>query len=235
MNYFAHGCRYVDDPYFLAGTAVPDWLNIVDRRVRARARRAALLTDDSDPRVAALARGVVRHHEDDRWFHESAAFAELSLDLARRASQALPDDDGFRPSFLGHILVELLLDAELIAQAPGRLDAYYRAIGQLDGALVERVVARIAARPAPGLERLIPRFVQEAFLRDYADDARLCVRLNQVMRRTRLPLLPRTFVPVIAAARTRVRRRKTELLEGWHKTPSKAASGPCIVPSDTIW
>ena len=38
MNYFAHGWNYVDAPYVLAGTAVPDWLSVVDRRVRARAR-----------------------------------------------------------------------------------------------------------------------------------------------------------------------------------------------------
>ena len=37
MNYFAHGHRFVDDPYFLAGTAVPDWLSVVDRKVRVRA------------------------------------------------------------------------------------------------------------------------------------------------------------------------------------------------------
>ena len=33
MNYFAHGVRFLEDPYFLAGTAVPDWLSVVDRRV----------------------------------------------------------------------------------------------------------------------------------------------------------------------------------------------------------
>ncbi|MFV2066169.1 MAG: hypothetical protein ACC645_04260 [Pirellulales bacterium] len=202
----------MDDPYFLAGTAVPDWLNSVDRRVRARSRRAVPLTEDVDPRVAALARGVVRHHQDDRWFHESAAFLELSFELTRRVREALPTDDGFRPSFLGHILVELLLDAELIAEKPALLEAYYRAVTQVDPRLVSAVVGRIATRPAKDLDRLIPRFVQEGFLRDYVDDARLWMRLNQVMRRVRLPALPATFVSVVADARIRVRAQKNELL-----------------------
>ena len=40
MNYFAHGYAFVDDPWFLAGTAVPDWLNVSDRGVRVRERQA---------------------------------------------------------------------------------------------------------------------------------------------------------------------------------------------------
>ena len=40
MNYFAHGYAFLDDPYFLAGTAVPDWLSVIDRRMRARSKLA---------------------------------------------------------------------------------------------------------------------------------------------------------------------------------------------------
>ena len=56
MNYFAHGRRFVEQPYVLAGTAVPDWLNVVDRKVRVRAQRALAMSDDADPSMAAVAR-----------------------------------------------------------------------------------------------------------------------------------------------------------------------------------
>src|SRR6185436_16821304 len=121
MNYFAHGRNYTHDPYFLAGTAIPDWLSIVDRQVRATARRAKELVDDPEPRVAALARGVMQHHADDDWFHQTPAFHELNVTFTGRMRAILPEDDGFRPAFLGHILVELLLDAVLIQQQPQRL------------------------------------------------------------------------------------------------------------------
>ena len=84
MNYFAHGQAFVDDPWFLAGTAIPDWLNVSDRGVRVRPKNAAHLMDDADRRVAALARGITRHHEDDAWFHSTAAFAELSWGFTAR-------------------------------------------------------------------------------------------------------------------------------------------------------
>ena len=56
MNYFAHGRPFVDDPYFLAGTAVPDWLNVVDRRVRVRSKQARLFVDSADAARGAAGR-----------------------------------------------------------------------------------------------------------------------------------------------------------------------------------
>src|SRR5687767_4653991 len=102
MNYFAHGRRYVDDPYRLEGTAVPDWLNVADRQVRVRSKHALPHMAADDQRLAALASGIVEHHTDDAWFHETRAFHELSWQLARMVREALPQDEGFRPSFLGH-------------------------------------------------------------------------------------------------------------------------------------
>ena len=48
MNYFAHAYRFLDDPYFAAGTGVPDWLAVADRNVRVRQKHAEPLTEDPD-------------------------------------------------------------------------------------------------------------------------------------------------------------------------------------------
>ncbi len=214
MNYFAHGRHYTDDPYFMAGTAVPDWLNVVDRRVRARSKNAAKFTDAPDPRMAALAKGVVQHHHDDDWFHRTAAFAELSLHFTKLVRTALAGDDGMRPSFLGHILVELLLDAVLIEEDPSRLDAYYEALQTLDGPFVEAGVAQIAGREPAGLHLLIPKFCQVRFLWDYQDDEKLLMRLGQVMQRVKLPPLPDKLAQTFPEARQMVAQRCDELLSG---------------------
>lgn len=216
MNYFAHGYQYLDRPYFLAGTAVPDWLSVVDRRVRVRSRHAQEFLASDNPTVATLAQGIVQHHTDDAWFHETRAFAELSMQLSRLVREQLPQDDGMRPSFLGHILVELLLDAELIAENPSRLEAYYVAVDALDPQLIERAVGEMAPRGPVDLARWIPRFSAEQFLWDYLEDAKLCFRLNQVMHRVRLPALPEQFSDLLPEARRLVRQRKTELLTPRH-------------------
>jgi hypothetical protein len=212
MNYFAHGRPFVDDPYFLAGTAVPDWLSVVDRRVRVRPQQAQLHVDSPDARRAGVAAGIVRHHQDDGWFHGTRAFAELSLELCRMLRERLPEDEGFRPHFLGHILVEILLDATLIAEEPDRLEQYYAAIEALDGQSVEDAVAAISGRAAHNLATFIGLFSRERFLSDYLDDGKLMFRLNQVMRRVRLPLLPRDLEGTLSTARAIVSRRRDELL-----------------------
>lgn len=214
MNYFAHGRSFVDDPYFLVGTAVPDWLSVVDRGMRAKSKSANLYLDHEDSRVAALAAGIVRHHHDDRWFHRTRAFVELSLQFTAAVRGVLPGDDGFRPSFLGHVLVELLLDAELIAEEPDRLDAYYAAFDQIDVQFVADTVNSMATRQSDRLAGLIPLFCTERFLYDYVDDEKLLWRLNHVMRRVKLPLLPNQFLDILPGARQNVRGRRDELLAG---------------------
>lgn len=225
MNYLAHGRHCLDDPYELAGTAVPDWLNVSDRPVRVRSKHARPLADDADPRVASVARGIVRHHADDAWFHQTRAFAELSLALTVQLRRLLSTDDGFRPSFLGHILVEVLLDAELARRQPGLLDDYYRALARVDGALVQATVNRLATRPADRLAAFIGLFVAERFLYDYADDGKLWFRLNQVMSRVGLPALPEASVAWLAAARRQVSRQADALLAPHEQSPLLCPTG----------
>jgi hypothetical protein len=212
MNYFAHGRDSIDDPYFLAGTAVPDWLSVVDRKVRARGQRAAPLAADADPRVAAVARGIMRHHRDDAWFHETRAFGELCWRFTAAVRDAVAPDDSLRPSFLGHILVELLLDDVLIGREPERLVNYYRSMESIEPAVVEQTVNRISPRPTDSLARLIPLFCRERFLWDYAEDGKLMVRLNQVLRRVGLAPLPEEFRSILPDARRQVAERADELL-----------------------
>lgn len=214
MNYLAHGRRFLDEPYFVAGTAIPDWLNVVDRRTRARARVARQYIADLDPRIAALAQGIVQHHHDDDWFHCTRAFVELSLQFTLAVRNRIPSDHGFRPSFLGHILVELLLDAVLAEDRGDLLDRYYSVLQEVDPELITRAVSQMTGRNVASLAWLIPRFLSERFLCDYLDDGKLLARLNHVMHRVGLPELPGDLVELFPAARDAVRRRRIELLAG---------------------
>ena len=213
MNYLAHGWRFTDDPYFLAGTAVPDWLCVVDRRVRVRSKQAAEWVACGDGVISSIARGICQHHADDHQFHSARAFAELSLDFAARVRRAYPAGEGLRSWFLGHILVEMLLDATMIEQHPQRLHAYYAVLSESDPTTIERVVSDLATRPTTLLAQFIPLFRRERFLWDYLDDGKLLVRLNQVMRRVRLPRLPPSFVELLPAMRAAVRDDWIELLD----------------------
>ena len=134
MNYLAHGFRFVDRPWFLAGTAVPDWLAACDRR--ARVRRERLPADD------ALADGMRQHLDDDDRFHRTEAFQRAESDL----TELFRSTNTHRCWFFGHICVELLLDGWLCERHPTLLHDYFEALSDVDP-------AELVARVSPWLTR----------------------------------------------------------------------------------
>jgi hypothetical protein len=212
VNYFAHALPFLDKPYFVAGTGVPDWLTVVDRQVRVSIKRASPLLQDTCPRTAAVAGGIVQHIRDDMRFHATRTFVETTLELTGHVQPLLGSDAGFRASFVGHLLVEVLLDAELAAAEPHRLEDYYRVLQSLDVQEVQAVVNRMASRPTDRLAPLIQLFCRERILSDYFEDDKLFIRLNQVMRRIGFAQLPRETVALLPLARELVHRRRDELL-----------------------
>jgi len=226
VNYLAHGFRFTDDPWFLAGTALPDWLRVLDRRARVPVDTLTPFLDDADPRVRSLARGALRHHDDDRRFHSSVAFDETRRDVAALLRRALPRDAGHRPHFLSHLVVEVLLDAALVLQSPRRLDAYYASLAALDPDELESVARKIAPSASAGLAELFRRFRDERFLADYADDAATMRRLDRVARSVRQPPLPASFADAIPASRALVAARRDELVAGSPEVAGAAGGYP---------
>jgi hypothetical protein len=213
MNYLAHALPLLDRPYFAAGACVPDWLTVADRAVRLRIKHVEPFLADADSVTADVAAGVRRHIEEDARFHATRAFAELSWQLTLMVRDALGDIHGLRPSFLGHLLVEILLDAALTEERPTLLEQYYRVLDEIDPQRIEAAVNRMAPRPTERLAGMIELFRQQKVLWDYLDDRRLLVRLNQVVRRVKLPDLPDQFAGIFPDARQLVASRKEELYE----------------------
>ena len=218
MNYLSHAYKHLHDPYFIVGTSLPDWMSVIDRRNRARSQSAERILDDDDQRVVSIARGVMQHHHDDRWFHQTEQFATMSTRFAVELRQLLVENSGHQAGFVGHIVVELLLDAVLSDSNPDYLMRYYEGLQAVDLELIQVAANRICSKPFEALPLLVPRFVQERFLADYATDAGLWMRLNHVMRRVGLPPLPESVVSWLAIARQQVRSAANDLLTEPDKT-----------------
>jgi hypothetical protein len=214
MNYLAHALRFLDEPYFAAATGVPDWLGVIDRRVRLRSKHVAPFLGRDDPIMAAIAGGVVQHLSDDAQFHGTRAFFEVSTRLSELARSVLRDDQGLRSNFLGHLLCEVLLDAVIAAEEHDQVTKYYDVLDEIDPRQIELAVNRMAPRPTERLAFFVGEFRRARILWDYLEDSKLVVRLNQVMHRVGLPLLPATFAVILPEARQIVAERKVELLDG---------------------
>lgn len=217
VNYLTHGYRHLDRPWFLAGTALPDWLRTLGLRVSetALATPAPPHAEDDPGRTAdelqELRSGIQQHLFDDSWFHRSAVFESVTTE-ATLGLRELHSDPLFRARFVGHLLTELLLDAELERQRPGLVDAYYGALETVDLGRLAAATESILGRPAPGLELRAARFLELQFLRDYATDRELLLRVNQVMSRVGLPRVPERVRDLLPDLRVLVRRKLPELL-----------------------
>ena len=216
MNYFAHAIRHLDKPHFLAGLALPDLISVVDRKVRLRARRIEPMRGELQTREREIADGVLQHLEDDRWFHGTPAFFRVTGKLAQEFRELLGPDENWQCGFLGHVVCELLLDAELANRAPGRLEEYYRLMELWSPTQIEALVNQLAEKSTTRLAEFIPLFIRERFLFDYVEDEPLLRRLNQVMKRVQLPALPCETVTVLQSGRTTVRQELPQLLPPEH-------------------
>ena len=214
MNYLAHGYRFLDQPIFLAGTAVPDWLRVSDPRVRARAKlTAATLENSDDEPFQQLCRGILQHHADDDLFHASIVFQQISEQLATSFRLIMPDCYDHRPGILGHIVTELLLDNELARRDPTLLPRYYKALDFIESEWIQSAVNRIVRKPAYELSRFVDIFCDVQFLYDYAANSQLLYRLNQVFGRAQLEPLNEKVFGVFDEARELLRVRSMDLLE----------------------
>ena len=197
----------------VAGTAVPDWLSVVDRRVRVRSRRILehLYLLDADLRT--IAEGMLQHLHDDDLFHRSVRFVMLESELSSRFRRIMPDRFDHRPPFLGHIVIELLLDDFIAQQIPEVLNNYYAALSQVSPLQIQEAVNTVATRTTNHLAGFVQQFRTAQFLFDYADDTRLLGRLNQVMKRVTLPPLEADCLPVLRDARQLLAQHGEELLD----------------------
>jgi hypothetical protein len=211
VNYLAHAVDVLDDPWLVAGTSLPDWLRAVDRKARVRPESLALIEVVPASEEARVKAGALKHHDDDLRFHTHDAFEALTHD-AVHAIRALSPDPRLRASALGHIVVEMLLDAIVEERRPGSTARYYEAIEQLDADELARIIARFTGRDVPGFARLFPRFVQARFLFAYASDDGVVDALEGVAWRTGMPPPPDGTAAVVRGLRPRVREAAATLL-----------------------
>jgi hypothetical protein len=212
MNFLSHAVPYLDSPLLAVSTGIPDWLRVVDRKIRARSRAAQEFLDSEDAALRAVAGGIIRHIEDDRWFHGTEAFVDTNMRLAIELREWLPGDAGFRPTFVGHILIEMLLDSFWIRDDRGIADRYYGAVDAVRFETIERCVNTITGKPTNRLPEVIKRFAESRFLYDYTDHDKLLVRLNQVLKRVGLTPLPDELRDWLPHAKKLVESRRRELL-----------------------
>lgn len=210
MNYFAHSFRFLDNPYVLAGTSLPDWLSVVNRRARLRRATLNQYVDSQDERLRQLVTGVIQHLDDDLRFHNAPVFSDVLVQVLRLI-QPVVNGRGIPLTFLAHLMIEVMFDAALLDRFPGGADDYYVALSRIDPSWVEMATKMLTGQQVDNLSSFIRLFCREGILHDYKDDEKTFRRMNQVMARLKLPPLPSSFLQVLPTIRSLVAARENDL------------------------
>ncbi len=186
---------------------------------------AAPFLESDDATMRDVAGGITSHIRDDRWFHSGETFVRMNLEFAVQLRDLLPGDSGFRPTFVGHILIEMLLDANYLVDDRDKVEAYYALFASLPLAEIEGCVNRITGKPCDKIASTMERFADIRFLFDYEHDDTLLMRLNQVMNRVGLAQLPEAVRDWLPEARAAVRSNHQRLLTHAGQSESYPALG----------
>jgi len=195
MNFLGHAAAArwtTDDPRFVLGAMLPDFAHM------GGVRRIA-------PRDAIASAGVAFHHKTDEAFHGCPSFVRLTHD----GTEALRTTGvGRGPALaLGHLAIELLLDA-VLAEDDALVVDYQRALAvqlELGDAEHERIITGVCTRLT---EAGAPRW--------YAELDELAPRLERILaRHPRLALAPSDRAPLrswLGDARTAVERAASTMM-----------------------
>ncbi|MEM7453707.1 MAG: hypothetical protein AAF456_05055 [Planctomycetota bacterium] len=215
MNCFTHALPFLDDALMAVAVCIPDWLSAADRKCRARERGATPLLDHEDPDVATIARGVIQHHHDDDWFHRTRAFNEMSLEFAVELRDLQSTRSGMRAGLVGHIIIELFLDAYLHERHPGQLERFYSQVESVDFEKVQQTINLFATRPTERYTWYAGLFKSERYIFDYSRNDGTIYRINKVLQRVGLEELDGDILKWLPGVRERVYNRAHELLESY--------------------
>jgi hypothetical protein len=215
MNCFAHAYPFLEDPYFIVGACLPDWMAVINRKVRFRSHRIAPWIESTDPRIRSLFSGVQQHLNDDHWFHGTSIFVELNLKLSKRLAYFESGISSLQSNFVAHIAIEMLIDDELSNRHPGQLEYYYEQLNVVDAAWLQNQLEQFAVDREVAYARFHERFLEARFLFDYASNDGMLYRLNQVMRRAQLSPLSSRTVEWIPEVRVAVRDHFLDLLHAY--------------------
>lgn len=206
VNFFGHAVTASwrsNDPRFALGAMLPDFSAMARGRV----------VDIGDGEVSA---GVSHHHEIDRVFHGLPAFRELCRDADARLRRA-----GMRrgPSLgASHVVVELLLDGVLIAEAaPEAGDLYVEAVQAAAAAPDQLALSWRDPSERGRWRELLGRLAERGLPVGYLDLGVVTDRVRMVLaRRPRLAMNDDEILALrsnVGAIGERVASRSSELID----------------------
>ena len=181
MNFLSHYyVHHRSSEYFNFGLLFPDILGGFSRDLKLGIFKSQYNGGNLD-----FLEGVAHHELADGLWHNHAYFtvkrAEMKEILIKHGLDQLP----YRPFFITHIILELLLDRMLLSEKNGLGEAMYNSLEKLPqefllGLFEDKEVSESFCL-------FFQRFLKARFVLNYIDDDKFMISLNQLFTRINQP------------------------------------------------
>ncbi len=185
MNYLTHFLidHKKDNPNYNFGLALPDLVNISKRGWRAESQ----LFPVENENVNQIWEGYQQHFAADAQFHNSELFVKHSKRLRKEFEVHGLNQPGIRLFFVGHVLLEMLLDRHIIKTRREIADQFYEQLNLVNESDIESFFEFTGDKIPYSFLEFFGKFKNSRYLYSYAEDNGMFFALNRLLRRTGQP------------------------------------------------
>lgn len=184
MNYLSH--FYFDtiseDSYYVMGIALPDLSKMANRTWNLHPHKHVEKFEDN-PILKSIHSGWERHVQVDGLFHNSNYFKENADFIRDKIKKIHNIHPKIRPFVLGHIGLELLLDAVLLRKGIIDLKKYYTHLKKVDPTIINNFLRLNGINPENRFEMVLSRFIEVQYLASYNNNENLSYGLKRISER----------------------------------------------------
>lgn len=181
MNFLSH--FYLDgsnDHKLNFGLLFPDFLGIIDRSVKVHQ-----LLPEIDEKEESFKHGISLHVRADAIWHNSDYFkfkTELIGDVLRDFEFY---EKPYRPFFMTHVMLEILLDRMLLLQKPDLATGMYNSLEGLEKQWIIQLFSN--EKLSENMPKFVSNFTDSRYVYKYSDNAHFIYALNRLFKRVGLP------------------------------------------------
>jgi len=180
VNFISHFYlehAYKDNPYIIAGLAIPDlWHTQLNLYAPKHDANETL-------ELHQFKVGLQKHFMADKVFHNSDYFISMSEWANQEIRKANTSTQLKRKFFLVHISIEILLDRVLINLFPDLVEEFYDCFANVNPEQIQTYMEQIYYYNFDGLSDRITQFTTQKRIYEYSDDNKLMDLLDWMMQK----------------------------------------------------
>jgi len=185
MNYLSH--FFIDhkenSPNYNFGLALPDLVNVSKRGWRPENHTFPV----PDKNVNDIWEGYKQHIAVDAMFHNSALFVKHSKRLRKELEGQGFNQPGIRLFFVGHVLLEMLLDRHILKTRKDIADQFYEQLNLVREPDIESFFETAGTQIPERFLEFFGKFKNSRYLYSYTNSSGIFFAINRLLARTGQP------------------------------------------------